>query len=383
MVSAMAKQAQYTEPGAAVPWPPDWDEIVLRLLASGLVELADRVESGQPVRLPYPVSLQRGLDRLSVMCLAAGTSSPRSIADLLRWCARPLGDWEFRLAADGADDSVRLIVGGYPSRDCQEWVVVSADVEGEFREQQIVFDALDLCRAHNRPDVYVAFRELLITKPAMSELEHATELTRSELALVVPQLQRAYGAAPPEALIGGAARVCAHCRNLLLPGPFGEPQCAESDCTKATRILQTLAADEGVRWVGREIRTWVCAPGRAEVRIRDRLAKAGVTIDLWPEFDSADLKITFPDGKFWFADVKTWSGPVQLARRLKRRPFCPPEGAEQSFIVIGKHQTAARRGYMDTLRSRNPSLKTGPIRAVTEAAFITAVIDRQGGVGRA
>jgi hypothetical protein len=383
MVSAMAKQVAHTEAGAAAPWPSDGDEIVLRLLASGLVDLADCVGTGQPVRLPYPVSLQRGLDRLSVMCLAAGTSPPRSMADLLRWCAEPLGDWELKLAADGADGSVRLIVGGYPSRDCQEWVVDAADVEGEFRERQIVLDALDACRAHNRPDVYVAFRELLITKPAMSELELATELTRSELALVVPQLQRAYAAAPPEALIGGAARVCAHCRNLLLPGPFGEAQCVESDCTKATRVLQTLDADEGVRWVGREIRTWVCAPGRAEVRIRDRLAREGVTVDLWPEFDSADLKVAFPDSRFWFADVKTWSGPVQLARRLKHRPFCPPVGAEQSFIVIGRRQTAARRGYMDTLRSRNPSLKTGPIRAITEAAFITAVIDRRGGAHRA
>ena len=42
----MARQAEYTKPGAVAPWPPDWDEIVLRLLASGLVELADRVETG-------------------------------------------------------------------------------------------------------------------------------------------------------------------------------------------------------------------------------------------------------------------------------------------------------------------------------------------------
>ena len=48
------------------PWRGDWDEVVLRLLASGVVEFADRVVSGQPVRLPYPVSLQRVLDRLSV-----------------------------------------------------------------------------------------------------------------------------------------------------------------------------------------------------------------------------------------------------------------------------------------------------------------------------
>jgi hypothetical protein len=259
-----------------------------------------------------------------------------------------------------------VIVGGHPSGDCQEWVIAVSDVEGEFREQQVVFEALDVCRAHNRPDVYVAFRELMVTKPAMSELELATELGWADLALVAPQLQRAYGAAPPEALIGGTARVCAHCGNLLLPGPFGHAQCAEPDCTKATKVAQKLDADGGVRWVGREIRTWVCAPGRAELRIRDRLVKEGIAVELWPDFDSADLKVIFPDRCFWFADVKAWSNPVHLALRLKRRPFHPPDGGERSFIVVGRHQTAARRGYMDALRSRNPSLKAGPIRAITD-----------------
>jgi hypothetical protein len=54
------------------PWRDDWGEVVLRLLASGVVDLADHIASGEPVRLPYPVSLQRALDRLSVMCIAAG-----------------------------------------------------------------------------------------------------------------------------------------------------------------------------------------------------------------------------------------------------------------------------------------------------------------------
>ena len=43
------------------PWRGDWDEVVLWRLASGVVELADRVVSGQPVRLPYPVRLQRAV----------------------------------------------------------------------------------------------------------------------------------------------------------------------------------------------------------------------------------------------------------------------------------------------------------------------------------
>jgi hypothetical protein len=282
MVEPLTPPASHTASGAA-PWPADWDDIALRLLASGLVDLADRVGTGRPVRLPYPVSLQRALDRLSVMSLAVGKNPPQSVADLLRWCSKPLSEWELRLAGDGGDNSVRLLVGGQPSRDCQELVVAASDVEAEVREQRIILEALDVCRAHERPDAYVAFRELLVAKPAMSELELATELARPELTLVVPQLQRAYASAPPEALAVGAAEVCAHCGNLLLPGLFGRSECAETDCTEATQVLRTLDADEGVRWVGREIRTWVCAPGRAELRIRDRLARSGVTVELWPD----------------------------------------------------------------------------------------------------
>jgi hypothetical protein len=344
-----------------------------------VVDLADHLASGQPVRLPYPVSLQRALDRLSVMCIASGKQPPRSVADLLRWCQLPLGMWEMPLAGDEADDATRLIVGGQPSRECLEWAIAASDVEGEFREQRVVYEALDVCRAKDRPDVYVAFRELLISKPAMSELDLATELSRADLSLVASQVQQAYESAPPEAFGGGQAVACGRCGNLLLPGFRGELQCAEPDCTKATLPGRTFPVVEGVRWAGREIRTWICAPGRAELRIRDRLAARGVRAGLWPDFDSADLEITFPDGKRWWADVKTWASPVQLALRLKQRPFLPADGIEKAFIVVGKDQIAGRREYMQTLRNRNPQLKSGPVRAIAESAFISAVLRRHSG----
>ena len=329
--------------------------------------------------MPYPVSLQRALDRLSVMCIAGGSQPPKSVADLLRWCQRPLGQWKAPLAVDEADDATCLIVGGQPSRECLEWAIAASDVEGEFRERRVVYEALDVCRANDRPDVYVAFRELLISRPAMSELDLATELARPGLSLVASQVQQAYEPAPPEALASGQAVACGHCGNLLLPSFQGELQCAEPDCTKATLPGRTFPAVEGVRWTGREIRTWICAPGRAELRIRDRLAADGVKAGLWPDFDGADLEITFPDGKRWWADVKTWASPVQLALRLKRRPFLPADGIEKAFIVVGKDQVAGRREYMQTLRNRHPELKSGPVRAIAESAFVSAVLRRQRG----
>jgi pPIWI_RE three-gene island domain Y/REase associating with pPIWI_RE len=376
MVAFVETTANVARP---VPWRDDWGEIVLRLLASGVVDLAEHITSGQPVRLPYPVSLQRALDRLSVMCIAGGSNPPRSVADLLRWCQRPLDEWKVPLAVDEADHGTRLIVGGQPSRECLEWAIAASDVEGEFRERRVVYEALDVCRANDRPDVYVAFRELLIAKPAMSELDLATELARPGLSLVASQVQQAYESAPPEALASGRAIACGRCGNLLLPGFRGELQCAEADCTKATLPGRAFPAAEGVRWAGREIRTWISAPGRAELRIRDRLAADGVEVGLWPEFDGADLEIIFSDGKRWWADVKTWASPVQLALRLKRRPFLPGDNIERAFIVVGKDQVAGRREYMQTLRNRNPALKSGSVRAVAESAFVSMVLRRQKG----
>ena len=163
---------------------------------------------------------------MSVMCIASGKQPPRSVADLLRWCQLPLGKWEMPLAGDEADDATCLIVGGQPSRECLEWAIAASDTEGEFREQRVVYEALDECRANDRPDVYVAFRELLISKPAMSELDLATELSRADLSLVASQIQQAYEPAPPEALAGGQAVACGRCGNLLLPGYRGELQWA-------------------------------------------------------------------------------------------------------------------------------------------------------------
>ena len=73
------------------PWRDDWGEVVLRLLVGG-----GRSRGPHSVRgagpLAVPGFLKRALDRLSGMCIAAGDEPPRSVADLLRWCQRPLGE---------------------------------------------------------------------------------------------------------------------------------------------------------------------------------------------------------------------------------------------------------------------------------------------------
>jgi hypothetical protein len=82
----------------------------------------------------------------------------------MAWASRPFASWPLRLQTDGMEVSEALLVGGQPSRAWLEWTLFAPDVEGEFRERRLVGEVLDVCREHERPDVYVAFRTLRLSR---------------------------------------------------------------------------------------------------------------------------------------------------------------------------------------------------------------------------
>jgi hypothetical protein len=134
-------------------------------------------------------------------------------------------------------------------------------------------------------------------------------------------------------------------------------------------------ASEGVWWLRRELRTFVTAPGRAELRIADMVAAMGVPVGLWPDFDACDLSVF--DERPWVADIKAWRNPVRLARRLRERLFTVPAEAEKAFVVIGREQVKAHPRYVARLRKSCPEVRPGQrVVAVSEAEFLRAVRER-------
>ncbi|WP_306356740.1 MULTISPECIES: hypothetical protein [unclassified Nocardia] len=350
------------------------------MLATGLMTLTDNISDGNTaIDVPYPAMMQRALDRLTAMCLAAGADPPRSAMDLIGWAGLPFRQWPLQLHSDGIDVDERLLVGGRPSRECVEWAVLgSGDVEAEIRERRLMNAVLDKCRARNRADVYVAFRRLLVECPAMSERELLKQLGRPELTLLAHELRSAYRPAPPETLVGGFAEVCGGCGNLRTLDAHGRRGCREWDCPDPHSVRTQLTAAEGVVWLAREFRMFVTAPGRPEIRIAKAIERAlkkeRVKVHLWPGYDSCDL---LPEGLAWPADVKSWANPVRLARRLTEKPFRPPEGSERAFIVIAQEQVRGREHYVRTVRQHCEWLKRSRhIEVVTERAYIQRVVAR-------
>ncbi len=83
------------QPGAGFVLMPD--EVTLHLIASGLILLAQQARAQATLLLPYPPSLQRGLNRLILACLRRGRQPPQGLMDLLAWCRQPLSCWELEL----------------------------------------------------------------------------------------------------------------------------------------------------------------------------------------------------------------------------------------------------------------------------------------------
>jgi len=319
------------------------DELTLHLIAGGLTRLVQLVNDGYPISIPYPPALQRGLDRLVVACLRAAQAPPQNIADLIEWCRRPLTSWPLQLpdAAIGPTDS--LLIGDFPTGICDGWACARPDVEAELGEQQLIRSVFHACMEANTTSAYVAFRSLLIQHPVLTAFELQQHLMRPELDRLREHVRAAYAPAPVATLVQNHFTCCGHCGNLLLQTVAGYLECEDERCRSKPRGGRQIPADDGVVWLKRGLRRFVAAPGRVELQLAGQLEKLGVAVELWPEFDRYDLRLTFADA-VWAIDVKDWANPFLLARTVNPIPAQP--SWDRAFFVVPNERVKQRPDYL-------------------------------------
>ncbi|WP_344253238.1 restriction endonuclease-related protein [Pseudonocardia hydrocarbonoxydans] len=366
-----------TATSSSPPWLLD-GQILVAQLASGIAEFAEQVDSGAPFRLPYPVNLQAAFDQLTLLAWHQGVAPPGSVVELLQLAEVPFGEWAIALPDAYVDPEESLLVHGRLGTICEELGSLRGDVAGEMRENFLIRVVIDKCRAADAPDSYVAFRQLLIERPAITALDLDTALTRPELAPLSDELRSAYVPAPPEAISDGVVRTCAGCGGLRLPLEDDRTwACEDPSCPDPGIPGPDHPAVEGVLWLRHELRTFITAPGRAELRIAERIRALRVPVVLWPGIDSHDLCVF--DERPWVADVKAWRHPARLAAHLRRKLFTAPPDAERAYVVIAAEQVKAYPGYVGRLRRECPAVRPGQrIVAVGEAEFLRAVGRRAG-----
>ncbi len=353
------------------------DELVVSLIATGLIQLSERVNRGKPFSYPYPLPLQRGLDRLTTLRLLRGQSAPQGVPDLIHWCQQPLRDWALELPHDTVGAQDRLLEGSRPTNICESWACTSVDVEADLSERQYITSALEICRAYGEPDTYVAFRRLLIEQPVMTALEFQLALSRPEFRGLSEHLRTGYQEAPTTCLDDGNYMTCGTCGNLLVRTAADRFVCENERCNiRAGHGPEPIAAEERPVWLRRSLRRFVAAPGRAELRLVHALQEWGLEVELWPLYDQYDLRILFPDGTAWAVDVKDWANPVLLAQRV--RPFPREPEWVKAFFVFPDERHRERRDYVRAFRHHCRYLGSG-VGAVFESQLLRYVHRQLGG----
>jgi len=354
----------------------------LRILASGLTEAHRRVAFGEPLTLPFPAALQRGLDRLTLLLLRSGQSRlPAGVPELIRWSHEPVDSWGLLLDPASPASGVVLLEDGIPTRECQEWALSAGNAEAELFENQIIDEVRRVCRSAGLQDSYVAFRELVIRSPVMTEVEFQKLRMKAALAPIADPLARCYPSAPLECRVDGEVATCADCANLLVVASPWE--CINDRCPRRgqPRVGRTLPVVEGVRWLASPMRVFVASPGLAEVRLRDRLVVDGVNVDMWPDVDAYDLRLRFADGMSWAVDVKDWANPFLLGQRV--RPVPRVDDWDRAYIVPCRDAVNARPGYLQILRQASRHLRGSGTEILSEQRLRRAVAAKVAEVGRA
>lgn len=340
-------------------WAPHDGVVLLHTLAKGLIDL-ERVRGLDSFTMPYPAEAQRALDRMVLACLRKGAGVPRSMAQLIDWCAtRPISDWPLDLPVDtvGPDDLLLDPESGRPTELCHEWAERGRDTAGEHLDREVIRSALRMCREYGEEESYSAFRTLLVDRPVLTSAESfevAADLVMEPVRELIGWI---YRPAPGGLLMDGAYATCGRCLTLLTPTRDGLWWCERDRCRRigpppVGRRLHPEEVGE-VLQLRRPLRQFVTGPGRAETDLARKLTGLGLTVRMWPGFDSYDLHVTFPSGTVWAIDVKDWASPRLLGLAARAVPRTPPY--HEAFWVVPRHRVTDRPGYIAMFERHRPS----------------------------
>lgn len=324
---------------------------ILQLVATGIAQGLESCRDCGHLTSPYPRSLQRALNRLQAHGIVNDHASPSGVAELFEWAReRPLVDWglDVDFLALGAED--RLLYGSSPSALCLELAESSKDAELAISHQAFVRDMFAACQATGDGQTYVILRQHLIERPALTAIElqlAANQMTTRDLRTVLLAAYRPAGAesVSPQ----GSRATCSACGTLLVRTD-GVMRCVGLLCKRfhESSIGLVFPNEQMVVELRPAIRRFVHEPGLCEVRLRRSLERAGWSVELWPRFDTYDLRAELPArGLTWAIDCKAWISPKMLADRLE--PLPPEPSWTQAFVVVPDPIASRNRTYVHAL----------------------------------
>ena len=329
------------------------DTLTLEQISAGLTKVAQQ----QGRLYPYPLDLQLGYNRVVLAFMLAGipekspTSVPEFYAD---WCEKPLEKWglEINHELDGGDS---LLFFGEPTEVTIELAEAFGGSIISQEQSRIATALLQRCQAHSRgTEIYTKFRRFVIEHPVLSNQEWVEAKGLFGLGVgLADLLEECYEPAPSCYEFQGNFYACPYCRALTSVAyeeVIANPNC--NRCPSGRRLKRKMKLPSDCLKLRRGLERFWFYPGRAEVRLYEKLTELGLQVDLYPACDRYDLRVTFPDGEIWALDLKDYSNPYFLVKRLGDEPIPDDPPWNVGYIVVPAERKKERPAYLKELKSR-------------------------------
>ena len=334
----------------------NWD-ITLAELASGLAQLLDR-PTGSQVSDVYPRKLRLGISRLAAAMIRTGVQPIHSIPDAIRMLQDPVGCWEVSPRPPEYLRAITLMDGEYITEDAEELIIDNPDISAELT-QRVMLRVIQNCRARGDQEGYVRFRRFIIEHPVVSQLEFIRSLNSFDDKDLRSMMIEAYEEVPAPHTYGEDIRTCKRC-GWTLPRVLrgNSSRCANRRClllegVQPTRFPRHHTWEPGLRRVKAGLARYTTQPGGLELRLYDSLQELEhLRVELWPNYDTYDIGIIFPDGESWAVDCKDSGRPEMLAAILSREDFPMSGSWQRAFFVFPNYRREITPTYGRTFQSR-------------------------------
>jgi hypothetical protein len=329
-------------------------EAILPLLASGLTYMTALVNDGKPPQAPYHCDWHRGLNILAAECLMRDIEPPTHIAAAIDWCHLPLREWPIRFPVPTYLLDIALLEQEQPTELCREYAYRGgAEMEAC---QKLMERVLSEARRHRRPDAYVALRQHLIEYPVLPEEALMKMSFDPRVSPLGANLTELYERVPTAVAEQGKILICGFC-GWTLQRYQGRLCCGDDRCRILTGDFiypPTKERDEPPKQlyrVRRAIRRYIVAPGIYEINAMKQLRALGLSVELWPGYDTYDLHIAFSNGDGWAVDVKDWRFPHLLARQLTPLQEVDGYRLTRAIYAVPDERVRENQNYLAVLQN--------------------------------
>jgi hypothetical protein len=324
----------------------------LEQISAGLIQI-----SQQGRLYPYHKNLQLGYDKVVLAFLLAGESAaaPVSLPEFYQdWCEKPLEEWgvEVDQEIDGLDT---LLFLGEPTELTIELAEAFGGSVLSQEQSKIAATLLQHCQAHSRgAQIYTKFRRFIVEHPVLSNQELIEAKGNFGLGIGLSELlEECYEIAPLCYQLQGNFYACPYC--YALTAVDGEQAIANPNCNRCPsgrRLKKKVKLPSESLKLKRGIERFWFYPGRAEIRLYEKLTELGLQVELYPACDRYDLRVTFADGRVWALDLKDYYNPYLLVKRLGDEPIPSTPHWDEAYIVIPNERKKERPAYLKELKSR-------------------------------